>query len=63
MGKQLKVIGLTVGNRMQQEDMVRAINVNGIKPVIDSHFALENIGDAFRHQASGAHFGKICLDI
>jgi NADPH:quinone reductase-like Zn-dependent oxidoreductase len=63
MGKQLKVIGLTVGNRMQQEDMVRAINVNGIKPVIDSHFALENIADAFRHQASGAHFGKICLDI
>jgi NADPH:quinone reductase-like Zn-dependent oxidoreductase len=57
------VIGLTVGNRMKQEDMVRAINVNGIKPVIDRHFPLEGIADAFRHQASGAHFGKICLDI
>jgi len=43
--------------------MIRAIDVNGVKPVIDSHFPLGQIADAFRHQESGAHFGKIVVDI
>lgn len=58
-----RIIGLTVGARRHQQDMVRAVEANGIRPVIDRHFPLEQIADAFRHQASGAHFGKICLDI
>lgn len=63
MGKQLRVQGLTVGSRQQQLDMIAAINVSGLKPVIDSHFPLEQLGDAFRHQESATHFGKICVDI
>ena len=63
MGKQLKVIGLTVGSRRHQLDLIRAIDVAGYKPVIDSHFALERLADAFRHQASNTHFGKIVIDI
>ena len=43
--------------------MVRAIDAGGLKPVIDSRYPLEAIADAFRHQASGRHFGKICLDV
>jgi NADPH:quinone reductase-like Zn-dependent oxidoreductase len=43
--------------------MLRAIEANGVLPVIDRSFPLEQIGDAFRHQASGRHFGKIVLDI
>jgi len=31
--------------------------------VIDSHFPLEDLAQAFAHQASGKHFGKICLDL
>ena len=58
-----RIIGLTVGARRHQQDMIRAIEANGIKPVIDRHFQLEQIADAFRHQESGKHFGKICLDI
>lgn len=58
-----RIEGLTVGARRHQEDMVRAIEANGIRPVIDRHFPLEAIADAFRHQESGSHFGKICLDI
>ncbi|ONF95548.1 zinc-dependent alcohol dehydrogenase family protein [Sphingomonas jeddahensis] len=58
-----RIIGLTVGARRHQQDMVRAIEANSIKPVIDRHFPLEEIADAFRHQESGKHFGKICLDI
>lgn len=55
--------GITVGSRAQQLDMVRAVEVNGIEPVIDSSFPLERIADAFRHQESQRHFGKICLEI
>lgn len=63
MGKQLRVIGLTVGSRRHQLDMIRAIDANKLKPVIDKSFPMNRIADAFRHQASGAHFGKIVLDI
>lgn len=59
----MRIIGLTVGARRHQQDMIRAIEANGIRPVIDSSFPLESLADAFRHQASGQHFGKICLDV
>ena len=42
--------------------MVRAIDATGFKPVIDRSFGLGEMAEAFRHQASGAHFGKVCLE-
>ncbi|WP_321325760.1 NAD(P)-dependent alcohol dehydrogenase [uncultured Parasphingorhabdus sp.] len=63
MGKNLRVQGLTVGSRAQQQDMIAAIEANGLKPVLDKHFPLADLGDAFRHQESGQHFGKIIVDI
>ncbi len=62
MGMQLRVQGLTVGSRQSQQDMIRAIDANGIRPVIDSSFPLERLADAFRHQESNTHFGKICVE-
>ncbi|GAA4027978.1 NAD(P)-dependent alcohol dehydrogenase [Actimicrobium antarcticum] len=62
MIKQVCLQGLIVGNRQQQIDMVRAIDATGFHPVIDRTFGLSEIADAFRYQASGAHFGKICLE-
>ncbi len=62
MAKHQRLQGLIVGSRRHQTDMVRAIDAIGLKPVIDRSFALENIADAFRHEESGAHFGKICLE-
>jgi len=63
MRRQQTLQGLIVGSRRHQIDMIRAIDANGIKPVIDSTFALEEIADAFRYQAAGKHFGKVCLSI
>ncbi|MDB5697806.1 MAG: alcohol dehydrogenase [Alphaproteobacteria bacterium] len=63
MTKQLRVQGLAVGSGADQVGMTRFIETHGIRPVIDSHFPLERLADAFRHQESGAHFGKICIDI
>jgi NADPH:quinone reductase-like Zn-dependent oxidoreductase len=62
MVKQARLQGLIVGSRREQADMVRAIEATGFKPVIDRSFGLGEIAEAFRHQASGAHFGKICLE-
>jgi len=58
-----RVIGLTVGSRRHQIDMIRAINANGIHPILDKSFPLEGLADAFRYQETGKHFGKICVDI
>ncbi len=63
MAKQLRVEGITVGTRKQQLDMIRAIEATGIKPVLDKSFPLANLGDAFRHQETGKHFGKIVVEI
>ncbi len=59
--KQLRLSGLLVGSRRDQLDLVRALNTTGVKPVLDRSFALDAMGDAFRHQESNQHFGKIVL--
>jgi NADPH:quinone reductase-like Zn-dependent oxidoreductase len=57
----VKLIGLTVGSRMHQLEMVQAIEANGLKPVVDRIFPLSELEAAFRHQEAQAHFGKICI--
>jgi len=54
--------GIAVGSRVMQEAMTASINVSGIKPVIDKSFAFDQLADAFKHQESGKHFGKIVLE-
>ena len=63
MSKNIRLKGITVGSCRQLLDMIRAIESNGLLPVIDSHYPLARLGDAFRHQESGRHFGKIAIDI
>lgn len=63
MAKQIRLTGITVGSRRHQLDMIRAIEACGIIPIIDSTFPLASLGDAFRYQESGRHFGKICVSI
>lgn len=63
MARQLRVTGITVGNRRQQIEMVRGIEAIGLKPVVDREFSLENLADAFRYQETGHHFGKIVITV
>jgi len=62
MIKQIRLQGLIVGSRQQQQQMIRALAATAVRPVIDRTFALEELADAFRFQESGNHFGKICLE-
>ncbi len=62
MSKNVTIKGVTVGSIQDQEDMIAAIEVAGLKPVIDSTYPLDRIAAAFAHQISQKHFGKICLE-
>lgn len=60
---QIRTSGISIGSRADQEDLVRAMTVNRLKPVIDRVFPLQDIADAFRHYESGKTFGKVCLEL
>jgi NADPH:quinone reductase-like Zn-dependent oxidoreductase len=63
MAKQVRLQGLIVGSRRHQADLVGALDGAGFKPVIDRSFPLAQLADAFRYEESGAHFGKIGVEI
>jgi NADPH:quinone reductase-like Zn-dependent oxidoreductase len=60
---QIRTSGIFVGSRADQEDMIRAITVNHLKPIIDRQVPLEEIAAAFRYFQSQKHFGKVCLQL
>lgn len=63
MSRQVRLQGVTVGSRRQQSEMIRALDASDLKPVIGRTFPLQGLAEAFRYQASGAHFGKFCTEI
>lgn len=60
--KRLVVEGIAVGHRRSYDEMLRAIATSGLKPVIDSHFALADLPAALDRLDAGP-FGKIVIDI
>jgi NADPH:quinone reductase-like Zn-dependent oxidoreductase len=58
------VRGVLVGSRAQFQDMNRAIEANGIKPVVDEKvFKMEDTKDAYQYMWDQKHFGKLCISI
>ncbi len=55
--------GITVGSHVHQARMNAALEEWGLEPVIDSSYPLAELADAFRHQESQKHFGKIVVDL
>jgi NADPH:quinone reductase-like Zn-dependent oxidoreductase len=60
---QIRISGISIGSRADQEDMIRAITANRLKPVIDRRFPLQEIVAAFKYYESQKHFGKVCLEL
>lgn len=54
--------GIVTGHRRALEDLVRAVDRIGLKPVIDRRYPFEEVPAALDHLASGA-FGKIVFDV
>src|SRR5580693_626306 len=61
--RRANVRGISVGSTQMFMAMNRAIEVSAIKPVIDKVFAFADAQAAYRHMASGAHFGKIVISV
>jgi NADPH:quinone reductase-like Zn-dependent oxidoreductase len=59
---QIRISGISIGSRADQEDMIRAITVNRLKPIVDRSFPLQEIVAAFEYYESQKHFGKVCLE-
>lgn len=61
MFKQGNLHGIGVGSRGSLEQLIQAIEVNRIKPVIDRVFSFKEAPEAFALQAHGSYFGKIAI--
>jgi NADPH:quinone reductase-like Zn-dependent oxidoreductase len=59
--RQLRVVGASMGTRDELEDLVRMLNVTGVRPVIDTTFPLEDAPKAFERMQKGSVTGKIVL--
>lgn len=61
--RQVRMQGVTCGDREAFEAMLRSIAVSGIDPVIDSRFALTQARAAFERMKANGHVGKILIDL
>ena len=61
-GKNLHVIGLSVGSRRMFENMASAIERNHMKPVVDRTVAFDAVPEALKLMQKGGHFGKIVVN-
>ncbi|KAL7620414.1 hypothetical protein AAE478_009409 [Parahypoxylon ruwenzoriense] len=58
--------GVWVGNRLQMEDMCRAIaaNPDKLRPVVDPRvFGLDQLKEAYEYLSLGKHQGNVCIEI
>ncbi|KAF2252077.1 NAD(P)-binding protein [Trematosphaeria pertusa] len=59
-----KVRSVAVSSRAQFEEMVRAIEGWGIKPVVDGKiWKFEEMKEAYEYLADGRHIGKVVVDV
>lgn len=63
IGKMAVVRGIYVGSCEMFEAMNRAISLHQTRPIIDRVFAFADVPAAYRHQQSGAHFGKVVISV
>ena len=59
--RQVQVLGILVASRQTLIDMNKAIEVNGLRPVIDKTFSFDQAPQAYQHLAGGSHFGKVVI--
>lgn len=58
-----RMVGIYVGSRAMLEQVARLVAANGIKPVVDRVFPFAEAKEAYRHLESGAHFGKVVIEV
>ncbi|MFN8626754.1 MAG: NAD(P)-dependent alcohol dehydrogenase [Candidatus Binatia bacterium] len=63
MQKALVLFGNSTGSRADLVNMIRAIELHQLRPVVDKVFPFAQAADAYRHFASRAHVGKVVISV
>lgn len=61
--RQLRIVGSTMGTRAELVDLLRLLEVTGVRPPIDEVRPLEQAPAAFARLAAGEAFGKLVLTV
>jgi NADPH:quinone reductase-like Zn-dependent oxidoreductase len=61
--KNIRLQGIFVGSRRMLEAMLRAIDGNQLRPVIDRVFEFDQAIEALKYLESGAHSGKVVISV
>ena len=58
---QVDVLGSTMGNRRELQELLNFLVATGARPVIDSTFPLSRTGEGVKRMVEGSLFGKVVL--
>ena len=61
--RQLQIIGSTLGDFDEFRDLLTLVERSGLRPVIDSEYALAEVHAALDRLDSGAQFGKVLIRV
>lgn len=61
--RQLSVLGSTMANRREFEEVMKLVFMGRLKPVVDRVFPLEKAADAHAYLEKGEQFGKVVLRV
>jgi len=61
--RQLQILGSTMGDLGEFRDLLSLVQRTGLKPVIDSEYALDDVHAALHRLESGSQFGKVVIRI
>lgn len=59
--KQIEIVGTTMSNRTEFEEVMRLVFTGALKPIVDSVLPLERIREAHERLEQGEQFGKIVI--
>ncbi|WWC62251.1 uncharacterized protein I303_104847 [Kwoniella dejecticola CBS 10117] len=57
------VRGVFVCNREDFKTAVSALELGGVKPIIDKVFKFDDMKEAYRYMEAGKHIGKVCIEL
>ena len=63
VARNIRATRISVGSRAMFEDMLRALELREVHPVIDRVFEFDEAVDAYRYLESQAHFGKVVIRV
>ncbi|WP_028708366.1 zinc-binding dehydrogenase [Propionicicella superfundia] len=60
---EISILGVTMGTKQDLENLLAFLARTGVRPVIDSTYALADAGSALRRLAAGEQIGKVVVQV